>query len=69
MTRAYTGTGPHRRRLTEQEALTGGGLLPDPFTPEEWAAMERASAEETTAKIRRIVGEMLAETIAQREGR
>lgn len=39
--RIATGTGPHRRRLTLDEAAAGG--LPDPFTRAEWAAMAAAS--------------------------
>ena len=61
-----TGTGPHRRRLTLDEAQRG--VQPEPFTREEWAAMEAASGEETTAKIRRVVGAMLREAIAHRRG-
>jgi hypothetical protein len=40
-----TGTGAARRRLTLEEAAAGG--LPERFTPEEWAAMARASNGET----------------------
>jgi hypothetical protein len=39
--RIPTGTGANRRRLTREEAEAGG--LPEPMTPEEWAAMYRAS--------------------------
>jgi hypothetical protein len=39
--RIPTGTGAARRRLTREEAEAGG--LPEPMTPEEWAAMYYAS--------------------------
>jgi hypothetical protein len=52
-----TGTGPHRRRLTLEEAQRG--VQPDPMTRQEWAAMAEASAAETLAKHRRIVAEFL----------
>jgi hypothetical protein len=48
-----TGTGPNRRRLTLDEAQRG--VQPTPFTVHEWDAMHRASAQETTEKIERII--------------
>lgn len=39
--RIPTGTGASRRRLTREEAEAGG--LPEPMTPEEWAAMYHTS--------------------------
>jgi hypothetical protein len=39
--RIPTGTGANRRRLTREEAEAGG--LPEPMTPEEWAAMYHTS--------------------------
>lgn len=42
MTRADTGTGRDRRRLTEAEAQAG--IPPEPFTRMEWAAMYVATA-------------------------
>jgi hypothetical protein len=52
-----TGTGPHRRRLTLDEAQRG--VQPEPFTRQEWAAMAEASAAETLAKHRRIIADYL----------
>jgi hypothetical protein len=48
-----TGTGATRTRLTEEDARHGA--QPTPFTVHEWDAMHRASAQETTEKIERII--------------
>jgi len=58
-----TGTGPHRRRLTLDEAQRG--VQPEPFTREEWVAMAEASAAETTAKHERMIAEYLQRVVPQ----
>jgi hypothetical protein len=50
-----TDTGPHRRRLTLDEAQRG--VQPEPMTPAEWHAMHLASAQETRDKHFRLFAE------------
>jgi len=54
--RVATGTGKERRRLTREEAEAG--VLPEPFTKEEWSIMQARSEVLHADALEKLVSEV-----------